>query len=91
MSAPVDVLAVMDRYSGVFLPNDGLDGKDLAEARDAVAELMAALRAYDRWHYEVQSARVNGESVYSYSEMQEMREKAAALGSAALARCGGTP
>lgn len=79
----VDVLAVMDAQieeCAVF---------GMAEARAAVADLIEALRAYDRWDYEIRSARVNGESVYTYAELQEMREKAAELGSAALARVQG--
>jgi len=59
---------------------------NLAEVRDAIADLIEACKAFDRWNYEVQSAKVNGESVYSFAELQEMRERAAALASAALAR-----
>lgn len=65
---------------------------DQQTAMRLAAELLIArraLRAYDHWNYEVQSARVNGESVYSHAELQEMREKAVAMGRAALARIGG--
>ena len=55
----------------------------------AAPDLLEALRAYDRWNYEVQSARVNGESVYSYDELQEMRKAADALAQAAIAKATG--
>ena len=96
----VDVLAVMhdlvDSYEAAAIyqgeGNYGLDESLMADAKEALAavdELAAALREYDRWNYEVQSAKQTGESVYSYAELTAMREKAVAMGQAALARIGG--
>ena len=44
MTTQIDVLAVMDSYAEVFDPNNGRDGKDMAEARAAVAELIEAAK-----------------------------------------------
>lgn len=52
----------------------------------AAPELLSALIAYSNWDYEVQSAKVNGESIYSFAELTSMREDARKLGDAAIAK-----
>lgn len=49
-----------------------------------VTDAMVALMAWQRWDYEVQSAKVNGESVYSFAELTAMRDTARTLTEAAL-------
>lgn len=88
-------MSTMDLYD-CLIRNATLlgDAKHVAmysEHRDTVAGLAEALRAWDRWNYEVQSARANGESVYSHDELQEMRKTADALTQSALAKFGATP
>lgn len=90
----VDVLRIFGE-TGKFLRNElpSTDG-GLAEFESAlplVAELIDAVRAYDQWSYESSSARATGESVYSYNELQAMRERAIVLGSRVLARIGKKP
>jgi len=55
----------------------------------AAPELLEACKALDHWLYEVGSARANGESVYSYTELQSMRDNAAELARAAIAKATG--
>jgi hypothetical protein len=52
----------------------------------AVAGLVEAAKAWDRWSYEVQSAKANGESIYSFDELQAMRTDAQRKSDAALAQ-----
>ena len=52
------------------------------QARAERAE--AALREWDNWNYEVRSASVNGESIYSFADLKGMREKAEGLTALAL-------
>lgn len=86
MSAPMDVLAVMDadRY-----PLDTAKRNAMIEAREAVAELVEAAKAWNHWDYEIESAKVNGESVYSHEELFDMRVEARRKTDAALARVQG--
>ena len=77
MNAPIDVLAVIDN----FIDPDKTPGQpyDLTEARAVVADLIEAAQAWNRWDYEVMSAKVNGESVYSFNELSALREFARGL------------
>lgn len=42
----------------------------------AVRELVEALEAYYSWDYNVQSAKINGESIYSFDDFRRMRMEA---------------
>jgi hypothetical protein len=62
------------------------EGYQAALRSPAVAGLVEALKAWDRWNYEVQSAKANGESIYSFDELQAMRTDAQRKSDAALAQ-----
>lgn len=76
MSAPVDVLAVMDREIACeHVP--GFVADQLAEARAAVAELMEAAHHAEQWITEVRDRK----GLPTAITLPKLR--------AALARCGG--
>jgi hypothetical protein len=56
---------------------------DLVEKQRVMRE---ALEAWMTWDYEVQSAKVNGESIYSSDDFRRMRFEATGKGQAALAQ-----
>ena len=66
-------------------------GEVAANARliAAAPELLEALKAWDRWDYEVQSAKANGESVYSFQDLVYMRVKASQLSYDAIQKATG--
>jgi len=72
VSAPVDVLAVMSRYSADFRPNEGFDGIDLYDARAAVAALIQAAENVKSWITDYVPDDACGREV-------ELRELSAAL------------
>jgi len=81
-------------YGGLILGADDVVVAQMVSAANArliaaAPELLEACKALDHWLYEVGSARANGESVYSYTELQSMRDNAAELVRAAIAKATG--
>lgn len=63
-----------------------------AQAIAAVPDMIEALEAWEHWDYEVQSAKVNGESIYDHRDFQRMRDDAEQKMRAALTKAtGGAP
>ena len=70
--------------SGPFLVDDGL--RYSAQVRQRKME--EALKAWDRWHYAIQSAKVNSESSYTARDFEVMRDQAVRMTAAALTSLG---
>lgn len=90
MNEKIDVLAVIDDMTNSILrPNGGAYVEQMELVRTLIADLIEAARHWNRWDYEVMSAKVNGESVYSFNELSAMREFARGLTESTLSKIGG--
>lgn len=74
---------------------EGSDDRAIALANEVVRrwnahdDLVAALKAWDVYDRESRSAKATGESAYSFTDFQRMRDNAALLTDAALAKVRG--
>lgn len=71
--------------------SDAVNAENEANAHliAAAPDLYEALEAWNNWHYEVMSARVNGESIYGSADFDRMKADAQRLTDAALAKARG--
>lgn len=86
MSAPVDVLAVLDR---VIERSGHIVASDVVAVRAAVAELIQADREHDAAREAVTASMRRGAPKGALKAARERFDNAAARRRAALARCGG--
>lgn len=97
MSASVDVLAVLDRASGMARTVAGLSGdpkarkllQELASTRDAVSELIEASDAYVGAEAALANREYDGINAEPYEKLQSRVHHARHDLEAALARVGG--
>lgn len=87
MSAPLDVLAVLDRE--IEQRGDEPYAQDMREARAAVAELVEADRAFDAANLALVTTDPQSEDADTMSAMRAHRDHCRARRRAALAKFGG--